>query len=80
MRVPPVEVILSWPAPNYTDPTTRGEALLIVNLVFISIAFITVGLRLYTRIWIKRWFGWDDAAIVVALVWTSRGTRQMPSI
>ncbi|PVI02321.1 hypothetical protein DM02DRAFT_488688, partial [Periconia macrospinosa] len=70
MRNIPPEVILSWPNPNYIDPETRGNSSIIINLVFISLAVITVLLRLYTRIFIKRWFGNDDFLIVLALIFT----------
>jgi hypothetical protein len=68
MHLPPAEVLLGWPAPNYDHPVTRGPALLILNSVLIGLVTITVGLRLYTRIWIKRWFGIDDVFIILALV------------
>lgn len=68
MRLPPFEVLLSWPTPNYVNPVTRGHALVVVNSVFLSIVIITVGLRLYTRIFIRRWFGLDDIFILIALV------------
>jgi hypothetical protein len=68
MRLPPTEVLLNWPTPNYDHPVTRGDALLVVNAVFIGLATITVGLRLYTRLFIKRWFGIDDVFILLALV------------
>lgn len=70
MRLPPVEVLLSWPAPNYVNPVTRGNALLIINIIFITLVALTVGLRLYTRLVIKRWFGLDDVFIILALVST----------
>ena len=70
MKLPPIEVILSWPTPNYTNPVTRGDALLIVNSVLIALVVITVGLRMYTRLIIKRWFGIDDVFILLALVCT----------
>ncbi|KAF2738484.1 hypothetical protein EJ04DRAFT_549959 [Polyplosphaeria fusca] len=70
MRAIPIEVILSWPAPNYTDPVTRGNALIIVNAIFISLVIIVVTLRLYTRMFIKRWFGSDDICIILALITT----------
>jgi hypothetical protein len=79
MRLPPTEILLSWPPPNYENPVTRGPALAIVNYIFISITVVVVALRLYTRIAIKRWFGIDDVFIIVALVsitavvWTARG-------
>lgn len=62
-------MILTWPTPNYVNPPTRGDALLIVNSILIALVAIVVGLRMYTRIIIKRWFGLDDIFILVALVW-----------
>jgi hypothetical protein len=70
MKLPPIAVLLSWPTPNYANPVTRGDALLIVNSVFIALIVITVGLRMYTRLIIKRWFGLDDVFILLALVCT----------
>ncbi|KAH7563537.1 hypothetical protein BM1_00584 [Bipolaris maydis] len=68
MQLPPLSVILSWPAPNYHDPVTRGPALVIVNSIFIALTFLIVAARLYTRIVIKRWFGVDDVFILLALL------------
>ncbi|KAF2031315.1 hypothetical protein EK21DRAFT_63495 [Setomelanomma holmii] len=70
MLLPPNDVLLSWPTPNYEDPVTRGNALVIVNSIFIGLVVITVALRLYTRLVIKRWFGLDDCFILVALLFT----------
>ncbi|CAE7207985.1 hypothetical protein PTTW11_09771 [Pyrenophora teres f. teres] len=70
MQLPPLDVILSWPTPNYVDPQTRGPALVIVNSIFITLAILTVCARLYTRLIIKRWFGIDDVFILLALLFT----------
>jgi hypothetical protein len=70
MQLPPVDVLLSWPTPNYVDPETRGPALLIVNSILIALTILTVAARLYTRIVIKRWFGIDDIFILFALLFT----------
>ena len=70
MQLPPTDVLLSWPTPNYDYPVTRGPALVIVNSIFISLATITVAARIYTRIVIKRWFGIDDVFILLALLFT----------
>jgi hypothetical protein len=70
MQLPPVDVLLSWPTPNYEDPVTRGPALVIVNSIFVALAVSTVAARLYTRIVIKRWFGIDDIFILLALLFT----------
>lgn len=68
MRDVPIPVILSWPTPNYIDPLTRGDALVVINAVLISVVVIVVSLRLYTRLAIRRWFGADDTFIALALV------------
>ncbi|KAF1816763.1 hypothetical protein P152DRAFT_388605 [Eremomyces bilateralis CBS 781.70] len=62
------EVILSWPTPNYVNPETRGLTLAAVNHTFLALCIILVALRLYTRIWIVRWFGLDDVFIAIALI------------
>ncbi|KAK3306301.1 uncharacterized protein B0T15DRAFT_483712 [Chaetomium strumarium] len=49
MRFPPPEVIASWPTPNYTDPATRGPALIIIESIFLAVSVACVGLRLYVR-------------------------------
>lgn len=67
MQLPPVSVVLSWPTPNYENPVTRGPALIIVNIIFITLTVLTVVARLYTRLVIKRWFGIDDVFILLAL-------------
>lgn len=68
MRDIPIDVYLSFPSPNFDDPQTRGPALVIVNSIFISLVIIAVALRIYTRVYIKRWFGSDDYFICAALV------------
>ena len=68
MRLPPLAVEASWPTPNYTDPVTRGHAVLIVNIVCISLAFLVTILRVYTRIRITATAGIDDIFVVIGLV------------
>lgn len=68
MRLPPPQVLLTWPTPNYVDPLTRGNDALIVNIVCLSFAFVVTLLRLYTRLKITYSPGLDDALIVIALV------------
>lgn len=68
MRLPPLSVLLSWPSPNYADPVTRGNASLIVNVIFSIFVVAVVLLRLYCRISVKRWLGIDDMMILPALV------------
>lgn len=67
-RLPPPEVLAQWPEPNYVDPEERGPALLIVELTFLPLALICLGLRLYVRLAIVRKTGWDDWLMVGAAV------------
>lgn len=68
MQLPPAEVLLAWPLPNYSDPVTRGDAVLIVNIITIIIAFLMTCLRLYTRLRITCTPGLDDIVIIISLV------------
>ena len=65
---PTAEIIAGWPAPNYENPVTRGSALTVVNIIFISLVFVVAGLRFYTRLRITRSFGLDDWVIAASLV------------
>jgi glucan phosphoethanolaminetransferase (alkaline phosphatase superfamily) len=64
----PLAVAFGWPAPNYTDPVTRGPELWIVTGLFLFAATLCVSIRLYWRIFLRRWLGIDDILIVLALV------------
>ncbi|CEJ60543.1 Putative Integral membrane protein [Penicillium brasilianum] len=67
MQLPSLAVMATWPTPNYVDPPTRGHGALIVNVVCISLAFLVVMLRLYTRLRITCSAGVDDVLIVIGL-------------
>ncbi|OLN81477.1 hypothetical protein CCHL11_09056 [Colletotrichum chlorophyti] len=66
MRIPPLEVILSWPPPRYDDPETRGPANEIVVIILLAIATVIIAIRIYTRKQITHGFGWDDILVVLA--------------
>ena len=68
MRFENPEAVASWPAPNYVNPERRGPELYIVNGIFFFLASVTVTVRLYARIHIRKWFGPDDLFIVLAFV------------
>ncbi len=69
MRVPPLSILSSWPAPNYSDPETRGPATIVVLVVLLGIATIVLGIRIYARCRISNGFGLDDILIISAYVW-----------
>ena len=68
MRQPPADVVASWPAPNYTNPETRGPALIVVELITVFISTVCIALRLYVKARILHSVGWDDWLIVGAAV------------
>lgn len=68
MRFNHPELIPTWPKPNYVDPVTRGPLLYIINGIFFGLATITIIVRLYTRIFVRRWVGLDDYLITFAWV------------
>ncbi|KAI5295535.1 hypothetical protein KEM52_001083 [Ascosphaera acerosa] len=61
-------VLATWPKPNYVNPEYIGNQLIVIGVVFGVISIITVSLRLYVRLWMKRNAGWDDLLIAIALV------------
>jgi len=67
ITVPPSE-LLTWPTPNLLHPERRGPQLIIFTSVFLSAAVFATSVRLYTRIFVRRFFGVDDGLLVVALV------------
>ncbi|KAL5342923.1 hypothetical protein BJX70DRAFT_239945 [Aspergillus crustosus] len=68
MKLPPIEVLLTWPAPNYDDPPTRGKAVLVMTIICLVLSTIITALRVYTRLIITRTAGLDDILIVFGLV------------
>ena len=52
------------PAPgqtsNFNNPESRGPAFVILCSVFIGLMWPILTLRLYSKAWLIRSFGWDD--------------------
>jgi len=68
MQLPPASVLATLPPPNYINPETRGNAKVIINIVLYSILICFIGLRIFTRTHLRKFFGKDDVLILVALV------------
>lgn len=68
MRTIPIEVYVSWPRANYTNPVQRGPAIYIVCAVSLIIMTFALGLRIWVRVFQRRWFGQDDVFILLAYV------------
>jgi hypothetical protein len=63
-----LSIIASWPQPNYIDPITRGWDFLAANLILLGFVVLVVSLRIYTRLFISRYFGLDDVLMCAATV------------
>jgi len=60
----------SWPAPNYENPETRGKASFFI--VTSIVTTVVVALRLYSRHYILRSVGIDDALLLAGYVSAAR--------
>ncbi len=68
MRSPPLEVIATWPHPNYDNPVTRPPDPIVGGVITLTGALVFLGLRMYVRLGIMRKTEWDDWIMVVAAV------------
>lgn len=57
---------MSGPPPQ--GDYSKGPAIIIFDVVTVSIATIVVGIRFAVRIWISKCLGWDDWTILAAAV------------
>jgi hypothetical protein len=64
---PPVSVIATW-KPNYVDPETRGGGIVVMEIVLLAVCYAVVALRIWTRFFLSKSFGYDDALIIFNLV------------
>lgn len=67
-RTAPIEVVLAWPTPNYDHPETRGSEVWWASGIFLLAATICVATRLFTRIFVRHYFGVDDALVVLGFI------------
>ena len=67
VTVPP-SVIDTWPAPDPAHPRTEGPALETVGVVLAVVVSLLVTARIYSRFFLTRAPGIDDAMVVVATV------------
>jgi hypothetical protein len=65
---PPADVLQNWPRPNYENPETHGWAGAIVCIVFMALAFVVYGLRMWARVIVAKNMGVDDIVMSVAMI------------
>ncbi|KAI0476938.1 hypothetical protein F4859DRAFT_521526 [Xylaria cf. heliscus] len=66
MKIPPIEVIASWPKPNYINPESRAPAGKIIGSILLSLVTVILVIRLYSRKRLTNGFGSDDMFICLA--------------
>ena len=60
---------MEWAAKaNYVNPETRGDEIPLMEMILLAICYVVVALRLYTRTFVTKSFGWDDALIIFNMV------------
>lgn len=65
---PPGEVLLSWPAPNYVNPETRGwEAPIILIIMLVATTIIYVA-RMWARLVVAKNYGLDDIIMSISML------------
>jgi hypothetical protein len=64
----PLTVLAEWPTPNYSDPVKQGPALIAVNAAFFSLMTAVLILRIFTKVFVKKSFGFDDIFICFSWV------------
>lgn len=65
---PPLEEILKWPTPNYVNPNTRPNTVLLVACICGPITFAMLMARLWVRMFHHHNPGWDDWLVVAGTV------------
>ncbi|KAJ5488846.1 hypothetical protein N7539_003736 [Penicillium diatomitis] len=53
---------------NFVNPDYIGGKFVAVNCIFLSLALISLGVRIWTRCFVVRNFRWDDYLMIMALI------------
>lgn len=64
--LPPLEVIASWPTPNYVNPVQKGWGLVIAAIILSTLSTSIVCARLWARIKLRN-MGIDDWIIIITM-------------
>lgn len=65
---PPLDVVLTWPLPNYVNPEINGGYLAPTTIVVTSVSLLIVTGRVCSRSLVTRQFGIDDWSMLLAMV------------
>ena len=64
---PPANVVATW-KPNYINPDTHGQHIVVIEILLLVLCFIVVAVRVYTRACLLKTFGWNDGLIIFNLL------------
>ena len=64
----PPDVLIGWPAPNYTDPEERGWVAPIALFVVLGLTFLVFLLRIWARLIVLKNAGLDDLLMALAML------------
>lgn len=67
----PLDVLLTWPVPNYKDPVTQSPYILVLSCIIGPLSIALLCARLWVRIRMQHNAGWDDWFMLAAAVRTS---------
>lgn len=65
---PPGDVLLSWPAPNYENPETRGWEAPIILIIMLAATIVIYVARMWARLVVAKNHGWDDIIMSLAML------------
>jgi hypothetical protein len=68
MIKPPPSVLGTFHPPNYVNPVTQNLALPVMSIICLALSTFCVGVRLYGRMFVRRFVGLDDFFVFVAWV------------
>lgn len=54
--------------PNFTNPESKGESLIIPGAILLTLVIIAVANRAYTKLCIIRKFSWDDLTLSLSAI------------
>ncbi|KAF2623795.1 hypothetical protein BU25DRAFT_477280 [Macroventuria anomochaeta] len=74
----PIEEILKWPTPNYVNPTTRPNTILLITCICGPVTFAMLMARLWVRLFHQRNPGCDDWLVVAGTIPTIAATVLFP--
>lgn len=65
---PPISVVISWPAPNYINPTTHDWKGPIILMSVMAFTFTVFTARIWARMVVGKNAGLDDLLMSIAMI------------